>query len=108
MSVRGRGSSLSVQSGIDTLGLPIAETPRPLLSSTRPPPLLIRMSAKPLNVHANGKSPIASKPQEVVKTPAKTAAGKPEEISSPHELTAFVSHNLEFCPTFYSLIHRMI
>ncbi|KAG8986538.1 hypothetical protein FRB90_003937 [Tulasnella sp. 427] len=50
------------------------------------------MSAKPLNVTASGRpSSSASVPS---KTPEKAASKaplvKPEEISSPHELTAFV------------------
>lgn len=54
------------------------------------------MSAKPLNVGANGKPAPSSVAKKAgtsdTKTPAKaTAAVKPEEISSPHELTAFVS-----------------
>ncbi|KAG8900307.1 hypothetical protein FRB99_006127 [Tulasnella sp. 403] len=49
------------------------------------------MSAKPLNVPANGKPSTSSSSQSGTKTPTKTTAlAKPEEISSPHELTAFV------------------
>ncbi|KAG9047952.1 hypothetical protein FS837_001136 [Tulasnella sp. UAMH 9824] len=50
------------------------------------------MSAKPLNVTANGKpsSSSATSSKTPEKTPSKAPLVKPEEISSPHELTAFV------------------
>ncbi|KAG8939420.1 hypothetical protein FRC04_006600 [Tulasnella sp. 424] len=50
------------------------------------------MSAKPLNVTANGKpsSSSATSSKAPEKTASKAPLVKPEEISSPHELTAFV------------------